>query len=162
MLSLFSLRRFAQALVLATALIYSSPSRAIDQPVYPDPSSAAVDLAHAIRQASATHKRIILDFGGNWCGDCKVLDIYFHDPANLALLNANFVLVHINIGRFDRNTQLAQRYQIPLGKGVPALAVLDSRGKLLYSQRTGEFEAMRRMDPGSVTGFLLQWKPEKR
>jgi thiol:disulfide interchange protein len=151
-----------QLFALAAILICSLPSRAVDQPVYPDPSSASVDLTHALRQASATHKRVILDFGGNWCGDCKVLDLYFHDPANLALLNANFVLVHINIGRFDQNTALAERYQIPLNKGVPALAVLDSRGKLLYSQRTGEFEAMRRMDTGSVTSFLLQWKPEKR
>lgn len=155
-------RRFPQFILLLTALFCSLPSKAGDQTVYPDPSSASVDLAHAIKQASATHKRVILDFGGNWCGDCIVLDKYFHDPANLALLNANFMLVHINVGRFDQNTELARRYQIPLDKGVPALAVLDSRGRLLYSQRTGEFEAMRRMDPAAVTSFLLQWKPEKR
>jgi thiol:disulfide interchange protein len=162
MLKFFPLRHFAPLFILALFAVSSSPLRAGDQPIYPDPSAASVDLAHAIRQASVAHKRVILDFGGNWCGDCKVLDIYFHDPANLALLNENFVLVHINIGRFDQNTALAQRYQIPLDKGVPALAVLDGRGRLLYSQRTGEFEAMRRLDVGSVTGFLLQWKPEKR
>lgn len=162
MLKPLPLRHFVQILVLIAILMSVLPSKAADQSVYPDPSSARIDLAHALRQAATTHKRIILDFGGNWCGDCKVLDIYFHDPANLTLLNANFVLVHINVGQFDQNTELAQRYQIPLNKGVPALAVLDSRGKLLYSQRTGEFEAMRRMDPGSVTNFLLQWKPEKR
>ncbi len=162
MLKPFSSRHFAHVVVLAAILMNGLPSRASDQVTYPDPSSAGADLAHALRLASATHKRVILDFGGNWCGDCKVLDLYFHDPANLALINANFVLVHINIGQFDRNKELAQRYQIPLEKGVPALAVLDSRGKLLYSQRTGEFEAMRRLDPGSVTSFLLQWKPEKR
>jgi hypothetical protein len=37
--------------------------------------------------------------------------------------------------------------------------VLDSDGKLLYSQRTGEFEAMRRMQSSAVTAFLTQWKP---
>ncbi|MFC5861375.1 thioredoxin family protein [Acidicapsa dinghuensis] len=158
----FPLRLLAQAAALAVMLFCSLPSRAGDQPIYPDPSTANADVAHAIRQASMTHKRVILDFGGNWCGDCKVLDIYFHDPANLALLDQNFILVHINVGNFDRNAALAQRYQIPLEKGVPALAVLDNRGRLLYSQRTGEFESMRRLDPGSVTSFLLQWKPEKR
>jgi hypothetical protein len=44
---------------------------------------------------------------------------------------------------------------------VPALAVLDEHGRLLYSQRSGEFETMRRMEIGSVTSFLLQWKPAK-
>jgi hypothetical protein len=40
----------------------------------------------------------------------------------------------------------------------PAIAVLDGHGKLLYSQKTGEFEAMRRMQTGSVTDFLVRWK----
>jgi len=41
---------------------------------------------------------------------------------------------------------------------VPALAVLGERGELLYSQRTGEFEAMRGMQSSAVTDFLVRWK----
>ena len=82
---------------------------------------------------------------------------------NKPLLEANYVVVHINIGLtgIDRNRNIAERYQIPLAKGVPALAVLDQHGKLLYSQRTGEFESMRRMESSAVTSFLLQWKPSR-
>ena len=39
------------------------------------------------------------------------------------------------------------------------MAVLDTDGKLIYSQKSGEFEAMRRMQPGAVTEFLTHWKP---
>jgi hypothetical protein len=53
---------------------------------------------------------------------------------------------------------IAEKYQIPLKKGVPAIAVLSDRGTLLYSQRTGEFEAMRHMQTGAVTEFLERWK----
>lgn len=102
---------------------------------------------------------MLLDFGGNWCGDCQVLDIYFHNPENLPILEKNFVLVHVNIGHMDENVDLADKYGIPLHKGVPALAVLSSSGKVLYSQKGGEFEAMRRMESSSVTQFLVQWKP---
>jgi hypothetical protein len=35
---------------------------------------------------------------------------------------------------------------------------LSDHGKLLYSQKTGEFEAMRYMQTGAVTDFLLRWK----
>ncbi len=87
---------------------------------------------------------MILDFGGNWCTDCHVLDLYFHDATNRPLLAANYILVHINIDHRDANVDIAQRYQVPLTNGVPAIAVLMS-GKLLYSQKSGEFEAMRRM-----------------
>ena len=93
--------------------------------------------------AAADHKRIILDFGGNWCTDCHVLDHYFHDAANAPLLQASYILVHINVERMTDNLDIAERYQIPLRKGVPALAVLGEKGELLYSQRTGEFEAAK-------------------
>jgi len=147
-------------LFLAIASL-SIAAYAAERQIYPAPEQAKADLAAGLKSAAATHKRIILDFGGNWCGDCQVLDIYFHDPANKPLLDANYVLVHVNIGHMDENQDIAERYQIPLKKGVPALAVLDEHGKLLYSQRTGEFESMRRMEIGSVTSFLLQWKPAK-
>ncbi len=130
--------------------------------IYPDPGQAKADVAAALKTAAATHKRILLDFGGNWCGDCQVLDIYFHDPANLPILQANFVLVDINIGRMDENVALAKKYGVPLEKGVPALAVLSEDGKLLYSQKSGEFEAMRHMQSSSVTSFLVQWKPTRQ
>lgn len=158
------LRRFALPLMLAALLAASVPqTRAAEREIYPAPEQASADLAAGLKTAAATHKRVILDFGGNWCGDCQVLDIYFHDPANKPLLDANFVVVHINIGLrgIDRNQNIAERYQVPLAKGVPALAVLDEHGKLLYSQRTGEFESMRHMESSAVTSFLLQWKPAK-
>jgi thiol:disulfide interchange protein len=132
--------------------------RPAERDIYPPATQAEPDIAAALRNASASHKRVILDFGGNWCTDCRVLDIYFHDSANKALLEGNYVLVHVNIGRMDANVDIAQHFQIPLNKGVPAVAVLDEQGKLLYSQKTGEFEAMRHMQSNSVTEFLVRWK----
>jgi thioredoxin 1 len=152
--------------LLAAALVLVigptvAPARAETREIYPAPEQAGLDLTAGLKAAAAQHKRIILDFGGNWCGDCQVLDIYFHDPANKPILDANFIVVHVNIGHMDQNQQIAERYQVPLAKGVPALAVLDEHGKLLYSQRTGEFESMRHMESSAVTSFLLQWKSSR-
>ena len=69
--------------------------------------------------------------------------------------------MHINIGYNDKNQDLARQYDVPLDRGVPALAVLSERGKLLYSQKNGQFEAMRRMEASAVTQFLVEWRPEK-
>jgi thiol-disulfide isomerase/thioredoxin len=135
-----------------TAIQASNPE------IYADPAHAPADLAAGLKTAAAGHKRVIVDFGGNWCGDCRVLDLYFHDPVNKPLLEANFVLVHVNIGQLDENLDLAARYGIPLKKGVPALAVLSERGELLYSQKSGEFEAMRHMSSSAVTEFLRHWQ----
>ncbi len=127
--------------------------------IYPAPEQAKGDVAAALQQAGTTHRRVILDFGGNWCPDCHALDHYFHDADNAPLLESGFVLVHVNVGRLDQNTNLAERYEVPLKKGVPALAVLDADGTLLYSQKSGEFEAMRKMQSEAVTEFLKHWQP---
>ena len=129
--------------------------------IYSATADAHADIAQAIKTATTAHKHIILDFGGNWCGDCQVLDIYIHQQPNLSLLDDNYVLVHVDVGHYDKNLDLAAKYDIPLKRGVPALAVLDEHGRVLYSQKNGEFEAMRRMDPTSVTEFLNQWKPKR-
>lgn len=150
-----TLKLGAVALLFAFAGAAANPA---GRSIYPPPEQAQADIAAALRTARATHKRVLLDFGGDWCGDCQVLDIYFHREPNAALLADNFILVDINVGHFDSNQDLAEKYNIPLHKGVPALAVLDSHGRLLYSQRAGEFEDMRRMDPNSVTEFLEHWK----
>ncbi|MGB0066182.1 MAG: thioredoxin family protein [Terracidiphilus sp.] len=149
---------FALAMLVAFT---ASTANSADRTIYPDPSQARVDLAAALKTAAATHRRILLDFGGNWCPDCQVLDIYFHDATNKPILEANYVLVDINIGREDANLDLAEKYGVPLSRGVPALAVLGEHGQLLYSQKNGEFEAMRRMESSAVTDFLTKWKPTR-
>jgi thiol:disulfide interchange protein len=115
-------------------------------------------IAAAEKQALREHKRILLDFGGDWCPDCQVLDIYFHQPQNLPLLEKNYILVHVFIGHMDKNLDLALQYGVPINKGVPALAVIDGHGKVIYAQATGQFNNMRAMDTSSVTEFLDKWK----
>ena len=115
-------------------------------------------IAAGLKQAKAEHKRVILDFGGDWCGDCQVLDIYFHESPNLDIVEKHFLIVHVFVGHMDKNTELAAQYGVPIDRGVPALAVLNAEGKVLYSQKVGEFNNMRHMDAASLTLFLNHWK----
>jgi thiol:disulfide interchange protein len=131
---------------------------AVKKHLYSAEADPKADIGAALKQARQEHKRVILDFGGDWCGDCQVLDIYLHQSPNLELFDKNFLLVHIDIGHKDKNLDLAQNYGVPIDQGVPALAVLDANGKILYSQKTGEFGDMRYMQPASVTDFLNKWK----
>ncbi len=130
--------------------------------LYSESADPKVDIAAALKQARAEHKRVILDFGGDWCGDCQVLDIYFHQQPNLDLLDKNFVLVHVWIGHMDQHVDVAAKYGVPLNRGVPALAVLDASGKVLFAQSTGDFSNMRGMNVQSVTDFLGKWKPQRK
>ena len=77
--------------------------------LYPPVEQGPADLKAGLALAKKTHKRLILDFGGDWCGDCQVLDIYFNQAPNDELLKKNFVKVNINIGREDANLDIAHR-----------------------------------------------------
>lgn len=126
--------------------------------IYSETDDPRAEIVAAVTAAKREHKRVLLDFGGDWCGDCQVLDLYLHQAPNGELLTKNFVLVHVFIGQLDKNLDVPARYGVPVAKGVPALAVLDGTGKLIYAQQTGEFERMRHMDPATVTEFLNRWK----
>ena len=145
---------------LAAVLLAAASSAALAaEPMYPAIDRAKPDIDRALKEAAASKRRVIVDFGGNWCTDCKILDINLKKPENAEVLKKHYVLVHVNVGDkgITDNFEIAERYAIPLKKGVPALAVLEADGKLVYAQRNGEFESMRRMDPKSVNDFLQQW-----
>jgi len=128
--------------------------------LYPDPGAAPTEIASALASASKDHKRVLLVFGGNWCYDCHVLDATFRSRAIAPLINSNYHVVHVNVGDYDRNIDLAKKYEIPLDKGVPSLAILDSDGKLVVSQKKGEFESTVKIGPEDVVDFLKKWKPQ--
>ncbi len=146
-------------LLLLSSARFANPQFTTARNIYPDPSSAHEDLQAALTRARREHKRILVDFGADWCGDCHVLDLYFAQPANAALLARYFLKVEVNVGHYDANGDLAQRFGIPLRLGVPAIAVLDTDGKLLYAQRNKEFEHMGQLQPGDLTAFLEHWRP---
>jgi thiol:disulfide interchange protein len=148
-------------LILAAAPATQATAQIIDKVnknLYSETANPTADINAALAQARREHKRVILDFGGNWCGDCQVLDIYYHQSPNAELLAKNYILVHINIGHMDKNVDVAKKYNVPITKGVPALAVIDANGKLLYAEREKEFE---HPSPEAITAFLNRWKPVK-
>ena len=162
MIAKFCNRLLPTLLLLLPAQIVTPPHTAAqiiakaNKNLYSETSDASADIAAALAQARREHKRVILDFGGNWCGDCQVLDIYYHQSPNAELLEKNFILVHVNIGHMDKNVDVARKYNVPITKGVPALAVIDANGKLLYAEREKEFE---HPTPEAITAFLNRWKP---
>ncbi len=130
--------------------------------LYPPPEEAQAEISTALAAAAKDHKRVILVFGGNWCYDCHVLDTTFRSKEFAPLVNANYHVIHINVGNYDANLDLADKYQIPLKKGVPSLAILDPDGTLVVSQKQGEFESTVRIGPEDIIEFLKKWKPQRR
>ena len=127
--------------------------------LYPENADAKKEIAEALAAAAKDHKHVLLVFGANWCFDCFALDYRFHQTGIQPILDKNYHVVHVDIGRNDKNEDLVKKYNIPIEKGIPSLAVLDTKGHTLYT--TGEFESARSTDPQVILRFLDTWKPKQ-
>ncbi|PYY02408.1 MAG: thioredoxin family protein [Acidobacteria bacterium] len=127
--------------------------------LYPENADAKKEIAEALAAAAKDHKHVLLVFGANWCFDCFALDYRFHQTGIQPILDKNYHVVHVDIGRNDKNEDLVKKYNIPIEKGIPSLAVLDTKGHTLYT--TGEFESARSTDPQVIVRFLDTWKPKQ-
>jgi len=126
--------------------------------IYVPGLNAHEEIADALKLAAQQHKRVLIVFGANWCYDCHVLDLAFRRQDVAAVLTPNYEVVHVDVGEGDKNQDIMQQYQVPMARGIPAVAVLDASGKLLFSQKDGEFEKARSMGPEELVAFLNKWK----
>ena len=123
-----------------------------------DPTrDAAADLVAAEHQATAEHKLILLDVGGNWCGWCMLFDRISHSDQKLRdVLEKKYVVVHINMSKENENAAFLSNY--PKVSGYPHFFVLSADGKLIVSQDTSIFERTHKeadgYDPDTLTDFF--------
>ncbi len=130
----------------------------VKKDLYPADADAKKEIDEALKQAVADHKRVLLVFGGNWCYDCHVLDRALHEGAAGQVAKESFLLVHVDVGEFDKNLDLVKKYKTSLDKGVPAVVILSADGSVLYGSNDGEFEAARSMMKKDLLAFLMHWK----
>jgi len=157
---------YQRILVLTLAIAVAGASRVsfsqeapVQKQIYSETADAHAEIKEALARARAEHKRVIVVFGANWCFDCHVLDQAFHRPDCAAIIAANYEVVHVDIGKGEKNQDLMTKYEVPMKRGIPGLAVLEANGKLVYSQKSGEFENARALSPNDFLAFLNKWKP---
>ena len=157
------IHRVKLLLGLLTLLFFAGTAAVAEEPIYDEKADASRQIAAAITAASLPGKpvrNIVLVFGANWCLDCRALDDNMRNPELAALIEKHFVVVKIDVGRMDKNLDVALKHGVPVKRGIPAMAVLDSRGKLLYAQDQGQFADARLMSFESIKAFFEQWKPK--
>lgn len=153
--------KFALAVLIALAALPAPHARAASRDIYDAKADGTLLIEAALVRAHAEHKRVLLDFGANWCPWCHSLHRLFTDDRKVsAALNASYVLVMVDVNTRDgvaRNAGVNARYGNPVRLGLPVLVVLDGNGKPLCTQDTGELEEGRGHSPAKVLAFLRRW-----
>ncbi len=146
-----TMTRFLGGLLLAA---FAALALAQDKGPYDESANAAAQVAAALQAAQAEHKLPLLVFGANWCPDCRVLDIEMHKGALATLVGERFVVVKVDVGRFNKNTDVAARFGVPLKKGIPAVAVLRPDASVAYLTAGGELADARKMGSDGIAKFF--------
>lgn len=126
---------------------------------YDEGADAAAAIAAARARARKSGRKLLIDLGGNWCGDCRVLAGIMRLPEVSAFVAKNYEVVAVNVGRFDRNGQVALHYGIK-GRleGVPAVLIVDPRtDRLINAGHVTALSDARHMTPQALADWLAQW-----
>ena len=133
--------------------------------IYDKAADAKVQVAKAAERAKQSDKRILLMFGGDWCGWCHKLHDLFKTNREVAqILYNEYELVTIDLESPNAAPLLKtckealSDDELKKGVGYPFLAVLDADGKVVRAQRTDVLEEGDHHDPKRVAAFLEKWK----
>jgi thioredoxin len=114
-------------LTLAAAVV--PPASA--QRFFDTTANAAKDVVAALEKARADKRLVLLDFGADWCPDCRALEKLFGDTLVAGFLAEKFHVVRIDVGRWNRNLEISKAYGSPIDSGIPAVVVLAPDGKIV-------------------------------
>lgn len=126
---------------------------------YDEAASADAQVAAARARALRGHKRLLIDLGGNWCLDCRLLAGVMHLPEVYAFVQRHFEVVTVDVGRFDKNGQIPARYGIK-GRlaGVPAVLIVDPRtNRLVNAGHETALADARSLTPQALADWLASY-----
>jgi thioredoxin-related protein len=133
--------------------------------IYDKAADAKVQVEKAVARAKKDDQRVLLMFGGDWCGWCHKLHGLFASNREIRkTLSDEYVLVTVDLESPNAPELLKtckealSPDELQKGVGYPFLAVLDADGKVVTAQRTDPLEEGDHHDPKRVRAFLDRWK----
>jgi thiol-disulfide isomerase/thioredoxin len=150
----------AQAATAPKIAIASLSELSVPDAPYATGANADQDVDAAFARARRNGKRVLIDMGGNWCADCRILAGLMERPELHAFLSSRYEMVSVDVGRFDKNLDIPARFGITTRlEGVPAIIVATPDGRIVNPGRVSAIEDARHMTPQALADWLAQWTP---
>lgn len=166
------------ALLLAV-LVVASPARvvgadgqrALNQPSTTSDAATRKEIEDAVSSAKSSGRYVLLNFGADWCSECRILAKTFAEPDVAKFLKANFVPVKIEVGQMvginytEKNIDLTLKYGAFTTKesiAIPFIVILDGDGKVLTRTNNGEWKHAPAVTPENVLRDLQRWAPKRQ
>lgn len=85
-------------------------------------AALAARIEEARAQAAASERRVLLEFVADWCEDCREVVRLSHEEPARGLIEERYVVVYVEVGRFDRHRALITEHRVDR---IATLVVLD-------------------------------------
>jgi thioredoxin-related protein len=109
--------------------------------IYSSHTNPRDEIKSAVVSAASDCRRILLVFGADWCPWCNRLSKFFDENEKVAAtLKNDFILVKVDLGRWDKNLDLMEKFKVDRKAGIPSFVVLDSNGGWVKFQESGVLE----------------------
>jgi protein disulfide-isomerase len=148
--------RWLMALVLSLGVAFAATGP------YDESADAKAQIREAVAQSKADHRPVLVVFGANGCPDCRALDIAMKGGRNAELIGKEFRVVKVDVGRFDKNVAVADAYEVPLKKGIPAVAIVSPDNRAIYATKAGELADARGMSEDGLYQYFRKAADESR
>lgn len=132
---------------------------AANKDIYNPNADAAAEIAAAVKLAKQTNKHVLIQVGGNWCIWCHRLHNFLQaDPSLDSLMNARYVVVHVNYDTEHQNQKVLQSLDNPQRFGFPVLVILNEKGKRIHTQDTALLEQETvYYNKDHLRSFFINW-----
>ena len=123
-----------------------------------DPSREAmadVDLALALAHSRGVNALLVL--GGNWCHDSRGLAAKFETPELTTLIAENYELVWVDVGRRDRNLDVAERFDVTRLVGTPTILIVSPEETLLNRDTVNDWRNADSRTLDEAIDYFSQW-----
>ena len=101
------------------------------------------DIERFLDSSINKSKQPIIIFGGNWCPDCRILEGTLQLPTIKKYMIEHYEIMHVDVGRYDKNMNLISYFKIPKEEGVPRVLVFDTNKNILNMESTKEWTTAR-------------------
>ena len=126
---------------------------------YDDKADAKAAIDKAFADAKAGGKRVLINYGGNWCSWCRGLEGVMLLPEVKPFIDANFVVVHVSTGATAQDMNSRPETYKPFGvekiDGTPYLVIAEADGTVLH--RGSEVTDEEHETPQAMVDWLAQF-----
>ncbi|MBR3529038.1 MAG: thioredoxin family protein [Bacteroidales bacterium] len=128
------------------------------QKPYDETIDAMVQIETAISEANATGRYVLCQVGGNWCPWCiRFADFASTDSVIAPLVAENYVYIHVNYSKANKNEEAMQFLGKPGRFGYPVFVVINDKGVPIHIQESESLEEGKSYNRKRVEKFLRLW-----